>query len=226
MILEDLGYHLNEEQKTKFATYYKLLITYNEKMNLTAITQEEEVYLKHFYDSLLLDKMVSLTNQSLLDIGSGAGFPSIPLKIIYPELKITIVDALNKRIIFLKQLCEALDIEVNLVHARAEEYVYENRESFDIVCARAVAKLNVLAELCIPYVKVNGFFIALKGKNALDELEDATSAIKILGAEVTEVKKYYLQDNNNERYLIKIQKKQKTLQKYPRIYGKIKRRPL
>jgi 16S rRNA (guanine527-N7)-methyltransferase len=167
-LLSKIDITLSNRQLEQFDIYFKFLVEYNEVVNLTAITDEEEVYIKHFYDSILLSKVIDLNSiKSLCDVGAGAGFPSIPLKILYPELNVTIVDGLDKRIKFLTLLCQKLDIKgVNLVHGRAEDYAKTHRESFDIVTARAVARFNILNELCIPLVKVGGHFISLKGKNA------------------------------------------------------------
>lgn len=226
-ILKDLGYNLSEYQTKQFAIYYDFLIEYNKKVNLTRITEETEVYYKHFYDSLLLDKAYNFKKgTTLLDIGAGAGFPSIPLKIMYPDIEVTIVDSTNKRIVFLQELCCKLDIKVNLVSARAEEYIEHNRESFDLVTARAVARLNILSELCIPYVKIGGYFIALKGKNTPFEVAECEKTFESLGAISDGVIKYNLRDYQDERYLVKVKKVRNTYKEYPRIFGKIKKRPL
>ena len=169
--LLDKGITLTSKQLEQFENYYQTLVEWNQKMNLTAITQKEDVYLKHFYDSLTISFDYALSNQSLCDVGAGAGFPSIPLKIVYPELKVTIVDSLSKRITFLKHLIQVLDLkDVDAISARAEEYAVKHRESFDIVTARAVARLNILDELCLPLVKVDGDFITLKGAKRLLEI--------------------------------------------------------
>ena len=163
--LLEKGIELTDKQLDQFEKYYELLVEWNEKMNLTAITNKEDVYLKHFYDSLTPSFDFEFKDQSLCDIGAGAGFPSIPLKIVYPDLKITIVDSLSKRITFLNHLTKELGLShVKAVAARAEEYAIDHRESFDIVSARAVARLNILDELCLPLTKVGGYFITLKGR--------------------------------------------------------------
>ena len=183
--LLDKGITLTSKQLEQFENYYQTLVEWNQKMNLTAITQKEDVYLKHFYDSLTISFDYALSNQSLCDVGAGAGFPSIPLKIVYPELKVTIVDSLSKRITFLKHLIQVLDLkDVDAISARAEEYAVKHRESFDIVTARAVARLNILDELCLPLVKVDGDFITLKGLKAQEELQEAKQGIEKLGGEV------------------------------------------
>jgi 16S rRNA (guanine527-N7)-methyltransferase len=224
-LFNELGYDLSEKQLNQFERYFELLVEWNEKINLTAITEKKEVYIKHFLDSLYAIKAIDFSNQSICDIGSGAGFPGIPLKIIYPNLDLTIVDALNKRIKFLDLICDELGIEANNVHARAEEYIKDKREYFDVVFARAVARLNILSELCIPFVKINGYFVALKGSNR-DEIKDAGMAISKLGGTIEDVINYSLPFNMGERNIVKVRKKQKTKQKYPRNFGKIKKMPL
>ena len=225
-LLSELGISLSDKQLSQFDKYYEILVEWNEKMNLTAITDRSEVFVKHFYDSLCVVKALDFSDEMICDIGSGAGFPGIPLKIVYPDIKLTIVDSLNKRIKFLDYLCDELDIEVNNVHARAEEYIKKNREKFDVVFARAVAKLNILSELCIPYVKREGFFVALKGSSVDEEVKESKRAFNKLGAELEEVVKYVLPNNQGERALVKIRKVKNTKTSYPRSFGKIKKLPL
>ena len=225
--LQKQGIILSEKQIQQFELYYTTLIEWNQKMNLTAITQKEDVYLKHFYDSLTISFDYPLDQQSLCDIGAGAGFPSIPLKIVYPNLKITIVDSLTKRITFLKHLANVLELEnVTAISARAEEYAKDYRESFDIVTARAVARLNILDELCLPLVKINGDFITLKGLKAQEELKEAKAGIEKLGGKVTKEIDFTLTDENDHRSNIYIHKIKKTPSLYPRTFGKIKKKPL
>lgn len=225
--LQKQGIILSEKQIQQFELYYTTLIEWNQKMNLTAITQKEDVYLKHFYDSLTISFDYPLDQQSLCDIGAGAGFPSIPLKIVYPNLKITIVDSLTKRITFLKHLANVLKLEnVTAISARAEEYAKDHRESFDIVTARAVARLNILDELCLPLVKINGDFITLKGLKAQEELKEAKAGIEKLGGKVTKEIDFTLTDENDHRSNIYIHKIKKTPSLYPRTFGKIKKKPL
>ena len=225
--LQKQGIILSEKQIQQFELYYTTLIEWNQKMNLTAITQKEDVYLKHFYDSLTISCDYPLDQQSLCDIGAGAGFPSIPLKIVYPNLKITIVDSLTKRITFLKHLANVLELEnVTAISARAEEYAKDHRESFDIVTARAVARLNILDELCLPLVKINGDFITLKGLKAQEELKEAKAGIEKLGGKVTKEIDFTLTDENDYRSNIYIHKIKKTPSLYPRTFGKIKKKPL
>lgn len=222
LLLNDINIELTDKKYNQFIKYYELLIEWNNKINLTAITEFEDVFIKHFYDSLCLVKGIDLTNQSLFDVGSGAGFPSIPLKIIFEDLDITIIDSLNKRIKFLDVLIKNLDIEVELIHGRAEEHKHKNY--YDIVTARAVSNLQVLSELCIPFVKKTGFFIALKGLNYKEELEKSNKAISILGGRLDNIVEYDIE--GQRRSLIIINKVKDTNNKYPRIYGKIKSNPL
>lgn len=220
--LNRLDLTITEKQEEQFKTYYKLLVEWNEKMNLTAITDEDQVYQKHFIDSICFTKAVSLDNQSLLDIGSGAGFPSIPLLIMYPNLKVTIIDALKKRITFLETLTKELGIEVELIHGRAEEY--KRKHCFDLVTARAVSNLRMLSELCIPFVKIDGYFISMKGPKLELELEESKDAIELLGGKVDSIVAYEL--NNEQRNILKVIKAQKTKPKYPRRFNQIKSNPL
>lgn len=225
--LKEKGIELTNQQLHQFDMYYQTLVEWNEKMNLTAITNKEDVYLKHFYDSLTISFDYDLNDQSLCDIGAGAGFPSIPLKIVYPNLKITIVDSLTKRITFLKHLTDVLELNnVEAISARAEEYAIEHRESFDIVTARAVARLNILDELCLPLVKLNGDFITLKGLKAKEELNEAKQGIEKLGGKVTKEVDFTLTDENDYRSNIFIHKVKATPKIYPRPFGKIKKKPL
>lgn len=225
--LLDKGITLSQKQIQQFELYYQTLVEWNEKMNLTAITNKEDVYLKHFYDSLTISFDYPLNNQLLCDIGAGAGFPSIPLKIVYPDLKITIVDSLSKRITFLKHLVQVLQLnDVSAISARAEEYAKDHRESFDIVTARAVARLNILDELCLPLVKIDGDFITLKGLKAKEELSEAKQGIEKLGGTIEKEVDFTLTDENDHRCNIFIHKTKQTPVKYPRQFGQIKKKPL
>lgn len=221
-LLNNLDIELTDEQYYQFHKYYEVLVEWNDRMNLTAITEERDVFVKHFYDSLCLIKSVDLNSQTLLDVGSGAGFPSIPLKIIYPDLKITIIDALNKRITFLQALVKELGIDAELIHGRAEEY--KRKHCFDLVTARAVANLNMLSELCIPFVKINGLFLAMKGPKLEEEIESSLGAIGLLGGRVVESIQYLVDDQT--RQLLIVKKIQKTDKKYPRKFSQIKNNPL
>ena len=226
-LLKNIDIELSERQIEQFKTYFEFLVEYNEVVNLTAITEEEEVYIKHFYDSLLLSKTIDLNSvKTLCDVGSGAGFPSIPLKIAFPHLEITIIDGLDKRITFLKQLTTKLGLTgVNCIHGRAEEYARENREAFDVVTARAVARANILNELCIPLVKVGGYFVSMKGKNAEEEINEGNS-LKILNAKIIKQNEYFLPKEESKRVLILINHFDKCPNKYPRAYAAIKKKPL
>ena len=222
LLLKGLNVDLTQKKYDQFMKYYEILTEWNSKINLTAITEFDDVFIKHFYDSLCLVKGIDLSKQSLLDVGSGAGFPSIPLKIIYEDLDITIIDSLNKRINFLKILTNELNIESKLIHGRAEEH--KNKNYYDLVTARAVSNLQVLSEICIPFVKKGGHFIALKGSKYKEELENSGYAIKTLGGKLNRTIEYDIEGIG--RSLIIIDKVKETNNKYPRIYGKIKGNPL
>lgn len=227
-LLSLLGISCNDEIENKFQKYYSKLIEVNEYMNLTAITDKDEVYCKHFYDSLtILKALGELSNIKLCDVGSGAGFPSVPLAIVRDDIDVTIIDALNKRINFLNDLAGLLELDnVHAYHKRAEDFQKDNRESFDVVTARAVARLNVLAELCMPLVKIGGLFIAMKGQDGKLELDEAKNSINILGGNLKEVISLELPDNQGKREIIVIEKIKECPKKYPRAFAKIKERPL
>lgn len=225
--LKAFNIEITPKQLEQFEKYYELLVEWNEKMNLTNITKKEDVYLKHFYDSLTLAFYHPLNNESICDIGAGAGFPSIPLKILFPNIKVTIVDSLNKRITFLNYLVQVLDLKgVEAVAARAEEYAIDHRESFDIVSARAVARLNILDELCLPLCKIGGYFITLKGAQGEQELAECQNGIKKLGGQVKNIQKFTLPNHDDQRINIYIHKTSATPQQYPRMFAKIKKSPL
>ena len=225
------GLVLNDQQIAQFERYFQLLVEWNEKMNLTAITQREEVYLKHFYDCLMPLWNMPLDNYALqlCDVGAGAGFPSIPLKIAHPELQVTIVDSLQKRLTFIDYLAQELGLEgVSCGHGRAED-VGQNpvyRGQFDLVTARAVASLNVLAEYCLPLVKIGGQFLALKAQKSDQELEEAGAAIRVLGAKLIKVTEDQLPFESADRRYILIQKTKETPNKYPRKAGKPAKNPI
>ena len=224
--LEDLSINISEKQLNDLDTYYKMLIEYNTHTNLTRITEEKEVYLKHFYDSLTLVKAVNLNNQTLLDVGTGAGFPGLVLKIVFPNLKVVLLDSLNKRITFLNSVIEKLDLKnIKAVHDRAEEYAKDNKERFDIVTSRAVANLNMLSELCLPFLKIGGYFIPMKA-DAKEEIKNAQNAIKTLGGVIKDIINFQLPNDTGIRTLIKIEKVSKTNEKYPRKFAEIKKKPL
>lgn len=228
--LQEKGIELSDTQKQQFKSYFEVLVEWNEKMNLTAITDAPSVYLKHFYDSITSVFYVDFTkHESLCDVGAGAGFPSIPIKIIYPHLHVTIVDSLNKRIIFLNHLASELKLEkVAFIHSRAEDFGRnpKYREQFDIVTARAVARLSVLSELCIPLVKKGGLFVAMKGAAASDELKDGARAVKLLGATLQEEHEFLLPEENSDRHIFIFEKKKLTPKKYPRKPGVPNKTPI
>ena len=218
---------LTEKQLNQLDTYFHMLVEWNKKMNLTNITEKEDVYLKHFYDSITLAFYHSLDSQHICDIGAGAGFPSIPLKIVFPNLKVTIVDSLNKRITFLNALFEALELDqVEAVSARAEDYCENHRESFDIVTARGVARFEILDELCLPLVKLGGYFIALKGASGQEEFDVAKSGIQKLGGKLESMHAFTLPNHDDQRMNFYIKKVKQTPNKYPRAFAKIKKSPL
>ena len=223
--LKKINIILNENQLAQLKQYYSLLIEWNKVMNLTGITKKEDVYLKHFYDSLTISKIIDLSNiESLCDIGSGAGFPGIVIKIAFPNLKVTLVDSLNKRINFLNEVIEKLELnDIEAIHYRIEEYANNNRNKFDVVTARAVAPTNILLEYAIPIVKENGYFIAMKGK--LDSEPDYENALKLLKSIKIKNIIFNLPVENSERTLL-LFKKINDVKKYPRKYSDIKKRPL
>lgn len=229
-MLEEKGISLSSKQLQQFERYFELLVEWNEKMNLTAITEKEDVFLKHFFDSISAAFFVNL-NQSihLCDVGAGAGFPSIPLKICFPDLKVSIVDSLQKRITFLDNLAKELELnQTYFYHDRAETFAKnkEHREKYDMVTARAVARMSVLSELCLPLVKVGGVFVAMKAANAKEELEKAKKGIKILGGNVHEVHSFILPFEESERNIIIVKKDKSTPTKYPRKPGTPNKLPL
>ena len=228
--LADLGFPLTDRQKEQYERYFELLVEWNEKINLTAITEKDEVYLKHFYDSIapILQGLIQNHPIRLLDIGAGAGFPSLPMKILFPELDVTIIDSLNKRINFLHLLAEELGLSgVHFYHGRAEDFAQDKafRAQFDLVTARAVARMQVLSELTIPYLKVGGRLLALKASNAPEELEEAKNALNLLFSKVEDNLQYEL-PNGDPRYITVVEKKKETPNKYPRKAGLPNKRPL
>lgn len=230
VLLADLGFPLTDRQKEQYERYFELLVEWNEKINLTAITEKDEVYLKHFYDSIapILQGLIENQPIRLLDIGAGAGFPSLPMKILFPELDVTIIDSLNKRINFLHLLAEELGLNgVHFYHGRAEDFAQDKafRAQFDIVTARAVARMQVLSELTIPYLKVGGQLLALKASNAPEELEEAKNALNLLFSKVEDNLQYEL-PNGDPRFITLVEKKKETPNKYPRKAGMPNKRPL
>ncbi len=228
--LEEKGISLSSGQLDQFERYYEILVEWNGKMNLTAITDKEEVYLKHFYDSISAAFYIDFSDvESVCDVGAGAGFPSIPLKICFPHLHITIVDSLNKRISFLNHLSNELGLEnTNFFHDRAETFgkKKEHRESYDVVTARAVARMSVLSELCLPLVKKGGSFVAMKAASAGEELNIGKKAIATLGGQTEKVFSFVLPEEESERNIVKINKVKETPNKYPRKPGTPNKLPL
>ena len=216
--------NINEKEKLLFNNYYNDLIEKNKVMNLTAITEKNEVYTKHFLDSVLPLKNIK-DNSKLLDVGSGAGFPGIPLKILNDTLNIVLLDSLNKRVNFLNEEIEKLGLSnIKAVHGRAEDYINVSRETFDYVVSRAVARLNTLLEYCLPYVKLGGYFIAYKSMDTEEEINESKNALNILGGKIEKIDKINLE--GNERTLIYIKKVKNTPNKYPRGRNKPKNQPL
>lgn len=224
--LSKLGIVLTSTQENQLEMYYNLLIEWNNKMNLTGITERNSVYLKHFYDCITLIKAIDLTkNLKIVDVGSGAGFPGLVLKIVFPNLNVVLVDALNKRINFLNHVIESLKLEnIEAIHDRIENYAKNNLEVFDLVTCRAVAKLNIISELCLPLAKVNGYFIPMKA-TIEDEISD-TKYLEVLKSKVESVITFNLPIENSVRNLIVIKKYGSIDKKYPRQYDKIIKNPL
>ena len=228
--LEKLNIQLNEKQMYQFTTYYEMLVETNKVMNLTAITEYDEVVDKHFVDSLSLIQAIDL-NQPLkvIDVGTGAGFPGIPLKIAFPQLKIVLLDSLNKRINFLNRVIEALELtDIETIHGRAEDFGRnpEYRERFDLCVSRAVANLSTLSEYCLPFIQVGGRFIPYKSGKIQEEMEASRRAVTLLGGNIAECLSYNLADTDMERSLVIIEKLKPTKKAYPRKAGKPSKEPL
>lgn len=222
-----ININLKEEQIQKFYSYMNLLLEWNEKMNLTAITDPNEIILKHFVDSLTIEKYVE-EGKKVIDVGTGAGFPGIPLNIVNDEANITLLDSLNKRINFLQEVIKELNLQnINAIHARAEEFAKNKgqRESYDIATSRAVAPLNVLLEYLLPLVKVNGSCICMKGSN-IEEIDNARNALKELGGEIEKIEKITLPESEITRNIIIVKKVKNTPIKYPRKAGTPSKEPL
>lgn len=218
-----IGVILTEKQREQFLRYYEILLEWNQFMNLTAITEYEDVVLKHFVDSLALCRVCDFSkNKTLLDIGTGAGFPGIPLKIVFPEMKIILLDSLNKRVKFLNHVIEELGLSlISAIHGRAEDYARqkEYREQFDFCVSRAVANLATLSEYCIPYVKVGGLFVAYKSGKSEEEVRQSKKAVSVLGGGLKEVREFILPDSDISRSFVIIEKEKPTAKKYPRKAG-------
>ncbi len=226
----EYGILLTEDQIEKFNTYFELLVEWNEKINLTAITAPQDVAVKHMIDSLSChDESIFKEGAKIIDVGTGAGFPGLPLKIFRPDLKLTLFDSLNKRILFLQTVAQNLGIsDINFVHNRAEDGGKNKqlREQYDIAVSRAVARLNILCEWCLPFVAVGGFFIALKGSQYSQEVDEARGALQLLGGEIAKVEKIKLPGLDDVRAVVYIKKIKKTPMTYPRRPGVAEKNPL
>ena len=225
----ETGIKLDDTALIRFEKYMRLVVEWNEKINLTSITDEDEFIVKHFYDSLTLLSAIDIKEGAkIIDVGTGAGFPGIPLKIARPDIQLTLLDSLNKRLVFLQeQVLKTLELEAEIIHGRAEDISKnENyREQFDIATSRAVANLSSLSEYCIPYVKVGGFFVSMKGPDSNEEIKNAERAVKILGGKYDMVENLTLPDGSG-RSIVVIDKIKKTPEKYPRRGVKINKNPL
>ena len=228
--VKELSIVLNDKQIQQFEQYYNILVEWNKVMNLTAITEYEEVVEKHFLDSLTIVNAIHVKKiETLIDVGTGAGFPGIPLKIAFPHLKVTLLDSLNKRIKFLNEVINLLELnDIKAIHGRAEDYAKqaEYREQYDICVSRAVANLATLSEYCLPYVKVDGLFVPYKSGEIDEELKSSEKAVSILGGKVEEVVKFQLPGTDIGRSFVKIHKIKETKKKYPRKAGMPTKEPL
>ncbi len=228
--VKELSIVLNDKQIQQFEQYYNILVEWNKVMNLTAITKYEEVIEKHFLDSLTIVDAINMEKiETLIDVGTGAGFPGIPLKIAFPHLKVTLLDSLNKRIKFLNEVIDLLELDdIKTIHGRAEDYAKqaEYREQYDICVSRAVANLATLSEYCLPYVKVDGLFVPYKSGEINEELKSSEKAVSILGGKVEEVVKFQLPGTDIGRSFVKIHKIKETKKKYPRKAGMPTKEPL
>lgn len=222
--LPTLGLSLREDQIDRLCRFGQLLLQQNQVMNLTAITEPTAVARLHFLDSLALLREEALAGKALIDIGCGAGFPGVPLAIAEPTLRVTLLDSLQKRVNWLKTILPELGVDATCVAARAEEYVAEHREAYDVATSRAVARLNILSELCLPYVKVGGKFLALKGAMAQAEADEAKTAIEALGGRLSEIREYPVGEATHR--IVVVEKVRPTPKAYPRKFAKIKQQPL
>ena len=223
-----INIELNQKQIEDFLTYKDILVQWNKVMNLTGITETKEVVIKHFADSVTALEIADFKNKTVIDVGTGAGFPGLPLKIAEPSINLTLLDSLTKRLNFLEEVCNKIDTKANFVHSRAEDLGKDLnfREKYDIALSRAVAPLNILAEFDLPFVKVGRLMIALKGPSAYEEIENAKSAITELGGEISLVKEVNLPDTDLKHNIVVIKKIKNTSEKYPRRAKKIERNPL
>ena len=222
-----LGLEVDQLALDRFRRYYETLTEWNKVMNLTAISGEEDTARLHFLDCAALLGLADFAGKRVIDVGTGAGFPGLVLKIARPELELTLLDSLDKRVKFLKAACGDLGFsDVRCLHARAEEAPQELRESFDLACSRAVARLNLLAELCLPFVKVGGLFLAMKGPEVAEELREAEKGIRLLGGEIEQVAEYAVPGTELRHNAVLIRKAAPTPKKYPRKWGQTKKQPL
>lgn len=228
-LLEQWNIEIDDIIVKRFNRYYELLIEWNKNINLTAITEPEDVMIKHFLDSSALLKYMDLSGKNIIDVGTGAGFPGIVIKILNPDCKITLLDSLNKRVLFLNEVIKELKLEsISSVHGRAEDFAHDNkyREKYDIVTSRAVANLSTLSEYCIPFAKVGGMFVPYKSGNIDEEIVEAKRALSVLNSSVTKVEKYSLPCTDYERSLVFIKKDKSTTKQYPRKAGTPSKSPL
>ena len=228
--IDTLHIELSKEQYSQYVTYYNMVVENNKVMNLTGITEFDEFIDKHYIDSLSIVNAVDMTRvNSIIDVGTGAGFPGIPLKIVYPEIQFVLVDSLNKRVGFLNEVKKALGLEgLEALHGRAEDLARDKslRAFFDLCVSRAVANLSVLSEYCIPFVRTNGYFVSYKGKKGLDEITNAQNCMNVLGCKIENVDEFHLEEDEAERLLIKIKKCKGTPKLYPRKAGTPTKNPL
>lgn len=221
-----LGVELTKEQLEQLEIYCNELLEYNKHTNLTAIKTTEEVYLKHFYDSITIVKNINLTNESVIDVGTGPGFPGVVLKILFPEINLTLLDSNNKKTKFLTYICEKLGLNnVTIINDRIEAFVKDNRYAFDVVTARAVSHLRIISELCLPLLKETGIFVALKGDATL-EIEESTKTLSILNSVIIKETKFLLPYENSKRTILSIKRIKEIPNIYPRTYDKILKKPL
>ncbi len=225
----NFGIKISDDKMRKFKIYFSFLLDYNSHTNLTSIIDPENVAIKHFLDSLILSKTIKIVDgDAAIDVGSGAGFPGIVFKILVPKIKLTVIDSCNKKVKFLNELVSKIDEPCEIIHNRAEDLAKKDgyRDNYDYVFSRAVAPLNILMEYCLPFLKVNGNFIAMKGLNAEEEIKNAENSINILGGMIKKIEKFFLPNENATRNLLVITKKKPTPDKYPRNSARIIKRPL